>query len=101
LNESGQHPFDFDGIRSELFVKSCWKELKVFGEQQMVLQFAGGTAFDGAETSERGFWLLACCRGAPWRPRPERAAARNPKSEELRTMRWPRAAEKAVSCLIS
>jgi hypothetical protein len=27
LNESGQHPFDFDGIRSELFVKSCWKEL--------------------------------------------------------------------------
>jgi hypothetical protein len=52
LDESGQHPFDFNGVRDELFVKRCRKELKVFGEQRMVLQFARGTACDGAETSE-------------------------------------------------
>jgi hypothetical protein len=52
LDEGGQHPFDFDGARGELFVKRCWKELKVSGEQQMVLQFARGTACNGTETSE-------------------------------------------------
>jgi len=41
VNESGQHPVDFDGIRSELLVKSVWKELKVFCKQQMAFQFAG------------------------------------------------------------
>jgi hypothetical protein len=34
LNESGQHPFDFDGIGSELFMKSVWKELKVLASSR-------------------------------------------------------------------
>ena len=52
MDENGQHAYDFDGIGGELFVKKRWKELKIFREEQMVLQFAGGTACDGAETGE-------------------------------------------------
>jgi hypothetical protein len=55
LDVSGQHPFDFDGIRGELFVKRCREELKVSGEQQTVLQFVGGTAGDGAASSVSPF----------------------------------------------
>ena len=80
LDESGQHPFDFDGIRSELFVKSCWKELKVFGEQQMILQLAGGTAGDGAETSE----LCTTNSSFLCRPRRFRAPAMSPQSQVKR-----------------
>ena len=80
LDESGQHPFDFDGIRSELFVKSCWKELKILGEQQMMLQPAGGTAGDGAETSE------LCTTNSSFlrRPRRFRAPAMSPQSQVKR-----------------
>jgi hypothetical protein len=42
------------GICGEPLVKRFWKELKIFGEQQMVFSSLRGTACDGAETGEFG-----------------------------------------------
>jgi hypothetical protein len=66
LDECGQHRLDFDGICGELFVKGCWDELKVFGEQQVVLHFARRTACEGAEAAASSLrHLSSSCRETP------------------------------------
>jgi hypothetical protein len=52
LDESSKHPFDFDGIRGELFMKGCLEDLKVSWRAADDIQFAGRTAGDGAEAGE-------------------------------------------------
>jgi hypothetical protein len=49
LDEDREHAFDFSGFLGKLVVIGGWKEMEVSGEQQVILQFTGGTTSDPTE----------------------------------------------------
>jgi len=52
LQEPGKHAFDLGGLLCQVLVVSIGEEVKISSEQEVIFQFASGTASDTAEASQ-------------------------------------------------
>src|SRR5881628_3703959 len=53
-NQDREHAFDVDGLLRERFVVVGWNECQISGQQELILQFAGGAFRNGTKACQFG-----------------------------------------------